>query len=336
MNMANFINDFITFLALILITIYYIKTKGVLDNMIPYRDITLEDKPIFDDYFSLREFENSEFTFTNLYVWRHHYSLNFAVVDDYLCMIGRYRNRYPILFPPIGDMEDENFAKVFLKIIGDFERRGCPVIVKSITEPIKESIDRFLPDLLHYKPDPNNYDYVYLSNDLIHLKGKKFHKKRNHINKFLKKYDYIYEEIGDHNIEECIKAELEWFNARGRKKGLEEEKAAIIEALNNFSALKLQGGALRIDGNIQAFAIGELLNSNMAVIHFEKGNIAYDGIYAMINQQFTKNAFSHVEYINREEDMGIPGLRKAKRSYNPVKMITKYTGLLKTERMKYR
>lgn len=297
--------------------------------MIQYKDIELSDKKIFDKYFSLKEFENSGFTFTSLYVWRHHYSSRFAIVDDYLCMTGRYRNRFPILIPPIGNEEDGNFANVFLKTIEDFQKRGYSVIIKSITESTKETIEKYLPGLLYYKPDPDNYDYVYLSRDLIELRGRKFHKKRNHINTFLKKYDYTYEPIDGNNIEQCIKMELEWFNARGRKKGLEEEKAAIIEALNNFDELQLTGGALRIDDDIQAFSIGELLNPNMAVIRFEKGNTEYDGIYAMMNQQFAKNAFSHVKYINREEDMGIPGLRRAKRSYNPIKMVTKYTGYLK-------
>ena len=297
--------------------------------MIDYKDIELSDKKIFDRYFSLKNFENSGYTFTNQYIWRHHYRSKFAIVDNYLCMIGRYRNEFPILVPPIGNEEDGNFAKVFSKVIEDFQRRGYPVIVKAITEPTKDIIERYMPGVLYYKPDPDNYDYVYLSRDLIELRGRKFHKKRNHINTFLRKYDYIYEPIDENNLDECIKMELEWFNARGRKKGLEEEKVAIIEALNNFHELELLGGAIRVDGSIQAFSVGELLNPNMAVIHFEKGNTDYDGIYPLINQQFTKNTFSHVKYINREEDMGIPGLRRAKRSYNPVKMVTKYTGYLK-------
>lgn len=255
----------------------------------------------------------------------------FAIVDGYLCIMGRYRDGLPILIPPIGDEEDGNFSKAFSKVIEDFQRRNYSVIVKAITEPTRAIIEEHMPETLYYRPDPDNYDYVYLSRDLIELRGRKFHKKRNHINSFLKQYEYTYEPIGRDNIDECIRLELEWFRERGRKKGLEEEKAAIIEALNNFDALGLVGGAIRVDGSIQAFAIGELLNPDMAMIHFEKGNTDYDGIYPLINQQFTEHAFSHVTYINRQEDMGIPGLRRAKRSYNPVKMVNKYTGYLKGE-----
>jgi len=297
---------------------------------ISYKEIELSDKPIFDYYFSLRPFENSEFTFTNLFIWRHSYKIEFAVIEDHLCLAGCYKNHFPILFPPVG--KDLNKTGIVLeRMIEDYKRRGFPIIIKGITEFYRDLFEQWAPGLLNYEEDYNNYDYVYLSKDLIKLEGRAYHSKRNHINQFIKSYEYQYESINENNIEECMIAEMEWAANRRDDPDLLHEKEAIMEALRNFDALQLKGGALRIDNKIQAFSLGELLNPDMAVIHIEKANINYKGCYAMINQQFAEHEWSQVTYINREEDMGIPGLRKAKESYHPVKMIKKFTGTLGNE-----
>ena len=298
---------------------------------INFKDIELEDKELFDSYISRNYYENSEFNFTNFFIWRHDYQLKHVVIDDHLCIIGRYRMKLPIIFPPLGDHK-EGFDTAFLKVIDYCKRHKLPIIIKGVTDPIKGTMEQVFPGMFRYEPDRDNYDYVYLSSDLIHLKGRKYQKKRNHINKFISLYEYSYEPISGDNIEECIIAEMEWAaNRKDSGMWVEEEKSAVIEALNNFDALGLKGGALRINGKIEAFALGELLNPDMAVIHIEKANTEYKGSYAMINQQFAAHCWSDVTYINREEDMGLPGLRKAKKSYYPVKMIKKYTALLNEE-----
>jgi len=294
---------------------------------IDFKDIELSDKEVFDAYISRNYYENSEFNFTNFFIWRHSYQLKHAIIDDHLCIIGRYHKKFPIIFPPLG-YHDEEFATALLKVIDYYKKRSFPIIIKGITEPIKKIMEEAFPEMFYFKPDRNNYDYVYLSEDIIHLKGRKFQKKRNHINKFKRLYDFSYEPISSANIEECIIAEMEWISSRQNNRSIQEEKAAVIEALRNYETLNLKGGALRIQGKIEAFSLGELLNPDMAVIHIEKANINYDGSYAMINQQFAAHCWSDVTYINREEDMGLLGLRKAKESYNPFKMIKKYTGLL--------
>lgn len=292
-----------------------------------FKGIELEDKGIFDDYIGRRIHKNSEFSFTNFFIWRYHYKLSFTIYRDNLCIIGQYRNKFPIIFPPLGYLDD-GFDDALMMMVEYFKARGYPVIIKSITEPIKKVMEEALPGMFKYKPDRDLYDYVYLTQDLIDLGGRKYQKKRNHINKFKGQYDYRYEPISHDNIEECLIAEMEWAALRPGDNGVQEEKAAIVEALRNMEALGIQGGALRINDKIQAFSLGEELNPDMAVIHIEKANIEYDGSYPMINQQFAENSWGHLTYINREEDMGIPGLRKAKKSYYPVKMIAKYTGRL--------
>jgi len=293
-----------------------------------FKDIEIEDKAIFDHYIGKQLHQNSEFNFTNFFIWRYHYKLSFTIYKDHLCLIGQYRNEFPIIFPPLGSQE-VGFDDAFMKLVDYFKYKGFPVIVKGITDPIKEVMDQVLPNVFRYKNDRDMYDYVYLSDDLINLRGRKFQKKRNHINKFKKRYEYKYEPVTSHNLEECLIAEMEWALSRPNDSGINEEKVAIVEALRNMEALGIKGGALRVNDRIQAFSLGEELNPEMAVIHIEKANIDYDGSYAMINQQFAKHCWSDYKYINREEDMGLPGLRKAKKSYNPTKMIKKYTGLLK-------
>lgn len=303
--------------------------------MIPYKNIEIADKPIFDYFFSLKPFENSEFTFTNLFIWRHNYNIQHAVIDDHLCIAGRYEGDLPFIFPPIGK-DSTTTGDVLLKMIEDYKQKGYPIIIKGMTQDYKELFELSVPGLLEYSPDPDNFDYVYLSQDLIKLEGRKYHSKRNHINRFIKNYEYKYEPICVENIEECIIAEIEWSAERRGDRGLEEERAAIIEALRNFDYLKLKGGALRINDKIEAFSIGQLLNPEMAVIHIEKANVDYRGCYTAINQQFAEHAWSDTLYINREEDMGIEGLRKSKLSYYPIKMVKKYTGLLKNHHLNHK
>ncbi len=295
--------------------------------MITFKDIQLEDKPIFDRYFSAKHYENSEFTFTNMFIWRMSYRFKFAIINDHLCIVGEYRGKYPFIFSPLS-LSSPDYQKV-LPILADiFHSRGYPLVLKSVPEQQKREIEAALPGRVIFREDRNNFDYVYLSHDLIELKGKKFRQKRNHINKFLKNYDFQYEEMSDNNLEECLKTEQQWLIQQGdvEDESILEEKQAVEEIINNFHALKLTGGVIRINDKVRAFSLGELLNPDMAVIHIEKANTDYLGSFNMINRMFAFNAWSDVTYINREEDMGILGLRKAKMSYNPVKMVKKYTG----------
>lgn len=293
--------------------------------MITFKEIELEDKALFDRYFSARHYQNSEFTFTNLFIWRGPYHFQYAIIQDHLCIMGKYRNLYPFLFSPLS-LGQSAYDKVLPVLADLLQEQGFPLVLKSVTEDRKNEMEEALPGKLIFREDRNNHDYVYLASELIELQGKKFRQKRNHMNKFLKSYEYQYEELNDGNIAECLETELMWASRRDGDKSILEEKRAVFEALTHYRTLKAAGGVLRINGSVQAFTLGELLNPDMAVIHIEKANTDYDGSFTAINQLFAGRAWSQVTYINREEDMGIPGLRKAKESYNPTKMVKKFTG----------
>jgi hypothetical protein len=175
--------------------------------------------------------------------------------------------------------------------------------------------------------DRDHSDYIYLTEDLIKLQGRKYHRKRNHIKQFKERYSYQYLALTPEWVSECLRLETEWCDLRHCEAipGLANESIAIKEALGNFGQLRIKGGVILIDGRVEAFTLGEPLNRETAVIHIEKANPAFEGLYPLINQAFLEHEWPEYLYVNREQDLGEEGLRKAKESYFPHQMINKYT-----------
>ena len=173
-------------------------------------------------------------------------------------------------------------------------------------------------------PDRTYWDYLYRTNDLIELRGRKYQQKRNHINRFQQFYPYAYHSLTPEHFEACLRLFEHWAADKAGQPEVEEERLALKEAFTHFSLLNLKGGVLEVYGEIQAFAIGSRLNKDTAIVHFEKANAEFSGIYAVINQLFVAQEWADTKYINREEDMGIEGLRKSKKSYLPAFMVNKY------------
>jgi hypothetical protein len=177
------------------------------------------------------------------------------------------------------------------------------------------------------KEDRDNFDYIYSVQKLSTLSGKKLDAKRNHINKFKKLHTFKYEEISDENISDCIDIIEKWCKERNysQSDSLIAERKANLDLMNNFNSLRVKGAIIEVDGRPEAFTVGEQLNSNTVVIHVEKANSEIHGLYPLVNQQFLANHWNDIEYVNREQDLGIEGLRKAKLSYNPVSLLEKFT-----------
>lgn len=172
--------------------------------------------------------------------------------------------------------------------------------------------------------DRQLWDYLYYTKDLIELRGRKYQQKRNHINRFRQFYHFSYHSFSPEDAPGCLDVFNQWAADKDGGPDIEEEKSALREALRNFTLLPLKGGVLKVEGRIQAFAFGTQLNKDTALIHFEKANSAFSGIYAALNQFFVANEWPETRYINREDDMGLPGLRQAKKRYHPLRMIEKY------------
>lgn len=296
-------------------------TGGII---IKFRQIQLQDKPVFDEFFRQQYYENAHFNFTNLFMWRNAYQIEWAIEEDFLYTRAAWGDQKYVLQPFGPQQQLEKAMETWLEY---FRKLDFPLVMSGVEAGLAAIIEQTMPGKFITSSDRDNYDYVYRVQDLILLKGRSYHSKKNHVNSFRKNYsNYQYLPLTQELIPQCVDNIIEWCRKHGCYKDpmLLAEKNAIIEVLNHFELLQLTGGVIVIDGKVEAFSFGEQLNTDTAVIHVEKANPEIKGAYAVINQEFCKNSWSHLEYINREEDMGIPGLRKAKQSYHPVKMVEKY------------
>lgn len=295
--------------------------------MINFRELSLADKPVFDRILAQMQLNLSDYTFTNFFMWRHTYGLqvHYDELLDYWFIMARPWKWKSFFFAPLGNWNDRDKLRQALTILNDYcEAHGVHLFFRRVPEMfMKEAVD-FMSEF-RYREDRNTFDYVYQTSDLLELPGRKFHGKRNHLNQFLRNYAWEYQAMDTSVVEECLGLTSEWFDLRRQEENgkVSGENKAMLEVMESFSELKLVGAVLRIDGKIQALTIGEKLTSDTAVIHIEKANTEFKGIYAAINQQFVANHWADTSFVNREEDMGVEGLRKAKMSYNPVFLVKK-------------
>lgn len=224
---------------------------------------------------------------------------------------------------PIGNGD---FKDALLQLEEDSWQHGHPLLMLGVTPVSKDLLEEAFPGEFTYIPERDYFDYIYLREDLATLKGKKFQAKRNHVNKFKKQYVYEYVPLTSELIPECLELEAKWYKANrtdADQEELREERQSMIFALQHFKELDLMGGAIRIDNQLVAFTFGSPINQDTFGVHVEKADTHYDGAYSIINQEFASRIPEQYLYINREEDLGIPGLRQAKLSYNPAILLPK-------------
>ncbi len=284
---------------------------------INFKKIELSDKKIIDSYFKTYIPKISEYTFTNLYMWSDIRNIRWEKILDGIVFLGEKENE-KYFFPPIG-VSDCN--KIF-DILLDY---GIKNKINSISL-IPEYQIKFLKNRgLQIIPDRNNYDYVYKSEKLAFLKGWRLDGKRGFIKKFTENYNFIYRRFEVKDKNNCIKLFEKWLSNKENLPLAIEEYESFKKFIESYEFLDAVGGVIEVDGNIVAFEFGEPLDENTFVIHFEKADISYTGSFQMINQQFVQNeVYPKYKFVNREQDMGIEGLRKAKLSYVPFKLIKKY------------
>ncbi len=300
--------------------------------MIPFKDITLADKDTITSFTMKSDRRNCDLSFSNLCSWRFLYDTQFAVVDNFLVFKFWAGEQLAYMMPVgTGDLK-----AVLWELIEDAAKRTsifvcweCAAICALISKPS-------FPEQFTFTEDRDYADYIYLRSDLSTLKGKKFQAKRNHINRFRNTYpDYEYTPITPDRIQECLDLEAEWckVNNCDQQEGTGNERRALIYALHNFEALGLTGGILHVNGKIVAFTFGMPINHETFGVHVEKADTSIEGAYAMINYEFANRIPEQYIYINREEDLGIEGLRKAKLSYQPATILEKYMACLKEHPM---
>jgi hypothetical protein len=288
-----------------------------------FRELTLADKNNFDRLLTKIQPESSDLNFSNLWMWAKAYGLTVSFLADveYWLLLARPLKWKPFFFAPIGDWTDWDKLRMVLDRLKQMATAsGMQFLMRRTPRKMLDLLLRIDPDL-QYRDDRNTYDYLYTTEALLRLAGRKLHSKRNQLNQFLRKYQWTYQPLDQATVAECLELEAPWFNLKESASG---ENEAMLRLLGNFGQLGVTGGVIRVDGRIQALTVGEQLNRETALVHIEKANTDFDGIYAAINQQFISNQWPQMPYINREEDMGISGLRQVKLSYQPVRLIEKF------------
>lgn len=295
-----------------------------------FKDITIDSVKDLQPYFELVEYEACEYCFTTLYMWQHVYKTRYFIGDDFAIIMAEYEgNSFSIL--PLA--KKDKLPDVIDYIIKYFENNNKKICFRGVTKEVIEVLQKEYPDKFDYIEERDLFDYIYDGDSLRTLAGRKNQKKRNHINAFLKDYEgrYEYRLLDESNFNDCLELLKEWTSNKEEHnefdEGMDDESIGIRKIFENYNNLKslLKIAGIYVDGKLEAFTIGEFINPNMALIHIEKANPNIRGLYPYINQQFILNEFKEVEFVNREEDLGIPGLRKAKLSYHPVKFVEKYT-----------
>ena len=290
-----------------------------------FQPLELKDRELIREFLWRYQPDTSELTFTNLFVWRSLYRWRWSTAGQWLLLLQEKEGQEPSLLPPVGPSPRLEVTRVALGFLR--KERGVlrPRLERADARLVSEVSTS--PELVVI-PEREHFDYLYQTSDLMSLKGSKYHAKRNHISRFLQEHGagFRFVPIGPENLELCAEFQERWCEWRrcDEDMNLRDEWTAIRQGLADYQALKVEGAAILIGEKVEAFTFGELLNAQTAVVHIEKANPEIPGLYAMINQQFCQKYWSGVPFINREQDLGEEGMRKAKLSYHPDRLVKKY------------
>ncbi len=286
--------------------------------MLNFKNIEINDIEIYKEFMINSDELSCENAFVNLLVWQSAYNNMLAVKDDILFIKSGKKGNESFRLPNGQDLE----KGIFLLR----EYLGCEPVFWAQEGSGLEKFRNTVGRSYTFYENRDASDYIYLQSDLANLSGKKYHSKRNHISAFSKSFDWHYESINDGNKDAVRKCAELWYqeNADRLDKTMLCEQKGIDIMLSNMERLSVRGGAIFVDGKAVAFCLGSPINSDCFDTHIEKALSDYSGAYAVINREFAKNELSDYKYINREDDLGLEGLRKAKLSYKPCILLKKY------------
>ena len=291
--------------------------------MIQFEKISIDQKNWLNEYLHRMEKRCCEYSYVNLYLWGRK---RVAELNGFLLLQAQFDRKSVYLYP-VG----EGDIKVVLDaIIHDASVRGIPCCLSALTEADCRQVEALYPGAFQIYCDRDSYDYIYAIDDLADLRGRKFQKKRNHLNRFEQEHpDAQILPLDAQTMEAAHLLAQKWYEERTAidpDGDYHLEKIALERAFSHYGELGMEGVVLVEQGNVMAFAMGSRLTGDTYDIHFEKALGASDGTYAAINRGFARylrEKYPEVKWLNREDDMGIEGLRKAKLSYNPDHMVEK-------------
>lgn len=285
----------------------------------------MENKDEIAYYLQYNTHKGCEFALANILLWSSFYNTDYVILNDNIVFhsrngLGEERFAYPI-----GPGDAHSTINLLLEYAKQMKKQ---LRLEMMDTAMYTQLCEWYPERVSISYHRDSADYIYLRERLTSLAGKKLHGKRNHIHRFVDDNPtWKYETITDENREDCIFMARKWcaLNDCEKDEEKEEEYNIVVQALKHQKILGLIGGALRVDGKIIAFTLGEPVTKDTFVVHFEKAYAEIQGAYPMINQQFVTNELQEFTYINREEDLGVEGLRKAKLSYGPDILLEKGT-----------
>lgn len=291
-----------------------------------FQPIQITDRDWMTDLLKKGHRGSLEYNFTSNFIWRNVYKLQAARLEDHL-LLRSQREGTTYVFPSgSGDL-----APALQALAQDAKAQGVPMRFNTVLEGDKQRLENLYPGQFRFQELREFAEYVYDAQSLITLRGKKLSSKRNHINRFRDNNpDWQYEPLTEANIDQARQMHMAWCKDAGcqDEPDLFSETCAVKQAFDHFFDLHLQGGLIRAGGRVVAFTMGEALNDSIYLVHIEKAFPDIQGAYQMINQQFAMANAGNYQYIDREDDAGDEGLRRAKMSYEPAFLIAKYSAEL--------
>ena len=298
----------------------------IMQSTLTFKPVEIQHRGIFHPYLT-KNSQTCDRTFANTFCWQHLFHTQWAEANGFLIIRAFINGERRAAYILVSQKDIPSYADILPALEADAANLDQPLTLMGLSKDECDTLQSQHPGQFFFDRNRDFADYIYNVEDLKTLKGRKYAPKRNHINKFKSLYDYHYEAITAENIVECRQLEEDWISQHAEDDSAQAEYLTIQNAFQHFEALGLFGGALYVRDKLVAFTYGSAIRNNIFCTHVEKADIHYEGVYQMINYLFAQHLPEQFTFINREEDMGIAGLRKSKTSYHPAMLAYKHTAL---------
>lgn len=299
-----------------------------------FKVIGIEDKEIIEEYIIPSDERDCDLSFANLCSWQFITESSYAVMDGLLVIRFAHPKWGHEYFMPMnkrGEADRAQALQVLDQLAREADTKQEPLCLRGVSPALEEELTGSRLGDFNFVKDRDYFDYVYQRQDLAELKGKHYQPKRNHVNKFKREYNFTAEPLTQQAVAECLEFEASWCRVHGYEEdeNILNERQAMVYAFEHWERLGLRGLVIRVEGKVAAFTFGAPINHDTFGVHFEKADIRIDGAYSAVNQFFAASLPEEYVYLNREEDLGIPGLRQAKLSYQPAFLLEKIRAVKK-------
>lgn len=289
--------------------------------MVERKRIELSDQAVFGQY--IQNENNSTYNFTNMFIWSGEGFITYGVTDGCLALFFQGEKQPLSVSYPVGKGDKRRAVQHLSEFV---EAQSFRPVFRNLSAYMVKEMDEMFPDCFEFVEDRNTADYIYETEKMITLSGKKLHAKRNHFNYFKNNYAYEYKTLTQGDMKDCMSLFNAWVSEKGDEEDMGASRRAAAKLLENFDELPVRGGGIYMDGKLSAFSIGEPVSLDTALIHVEFA-LDYRGLFNVINSEFCAHEWTDFQYVNREEDMGLPGLRQTKLAYRPAYLLEKFNAV---------